>query len=477
MPASNRISPSQLPDFPIVGIGASAGGLEAVKSFLGGVPEEPNVAFVLVMHLSPDRESHLAELLQSATSMPVTTVTEETKLESGHFYVVAPRSVLQLEAGFRVVPGVPPDRDGAYHPIDRFFRSLAEQAGPRGVGVVLSGSGTDGSQGVREINQKNGFVLVQDPEEAAFPSMPRAAIRAVPPDLVGTAHALGDQLSDTLDASGKLELPHHSEDLLGEDVDRYHRLLTRLKSHSGHDFGSYKSPTLLRRIGRRVQIKGLTSLAAYLDYVREHPEELSTLYQDLLIPVTSFSRDPDVFEYVRTTIIPQLFENRESSESIRVWIPACSTGEEAYSYALLLNEYAARRSSAPDIRLFATDVNERAIETAREGVYPETISEDVDDHLLNRYFGREDHGYVVKPEIRDQIVFAHHDLLSDPPFAHLDLVSCRNLLIYLRPDKQKRVLKIVHFALRSSGWMVLGSAESAEVGSELFRAVDRELSV
>lgn len=455
-------NPSSLPHRPIVvGIGASAGGIDALQQFFDACPAEPDMAFVVVMHLAPDHPSELAAVLQPHTSLPVLQVTEATTIEANHVYVVPPNRLITVDGKtLRLTPFG--DAKERRSPIDRFFRSLAK-APVHSVGVILSGSGSDGAIGARAIQEAGGMTAVQDPEEAAHSSMPHSAIEASRVDVVLPAGELARRLCDyqrALDGSQPIKDP---EELEASDESVLQDIFAEVRRHTGHDFSGYKRSTVLRRLQRRLHVHALPSIAEYLSYVKEHPSETQELQKDLLISVSSFFRDPEAFDALREEVIPAIFSSMEEEDGIRVWVPGCATGEEAYSIAMLLLEQAADTNVGPGkIQIFASDLDERALSMARAGRYPKSALADIPERYHGRFVRRDAERIVVHQAVRDCIVFTTHDLLSDPPFSRLNLVSCRNVLIYLKRELQVSVLHLFSYALKENGYLFLGSSESTE---------------
>lgn len=457
---------------PIVGIGASAGGVAALQLFFEALPDEPNAAFVVIIHLAPELRSQLAGVLATRTVMPVTQVDGRAKLENNNVYVIAPNSCLVLtDHHISAEPLEEPRAKRA--PIDWFFRSLAEQHSD-GVAyaIILTGAGTDGTIGVKSIKGSGGIVLVQDPAEAEYPSMPNSAIAAEVADFVLPIRGLADKLVELLkDRQEGISTPNQDNE---EDTVR--RILAHLRVRIGHDFSLYKRATILRRIGRRLQVTR-KSLKHYLAYLRDTPEEAQALFADFLISVTTFFRDHDAFRLLAQDVIPRLFEERGADSTIRVWVPGCATGEEAYTIGMLLLEEAGRRDLQPEIHVFGSDLDAGALSVAREGRFPATIEADVMEERLQRFFQREGDHYRVRRELRDIMLFAGHNVLRDPPFSRLDLISCRNLLIYLDRELQHQLCKTFHYALNAEGFLFLGASESADSPDELFTPVDRDARI
>jgi two-component system CheB/CheR fusion protein len=469
----SSLSVSTESDRPLViGVGGSAGGIEALQHFFDALGDEPDAAVVVVMHLAPDETSHLAEVLQSHTAMPVVQVTEPTDLEVNRVYVTPPGCTLLIE-DFTLIPHELEGTDERRAPIDRFFRSLA-RASVNPVGVVVSGSGTDGSVGLRAITEAGGLIAVQDPGEAAHGSMPRSAIETSRVDFVLPVAELARRLSNHRGVVHDLYVPDEPEELDDDQTATLQSIFERVRARTGNDFTEYKRSTMLRRIHRRLQVHQLGTLEAYYSYLEEHPSEATALQKDFLISVTSFFRDAEAFAALRDQVLPSLLAHKGRDDPIRAWVVGCATGEEAYSIAMLLLErVAATNLSADQIQVFATDIDEEALATAREGRYPEPIATDVPDRYLDRFFRKEGTEYAVRKPVQERVLFTPHNLLKDPPFSKLDLISCRNLLIYLRRELQESVFDIFHYALNEDGTLFLGSSESADLGDGNFRMIDK----
>lgn len=455
----------------LVGIGASAGGIPALKAFFEHVGEDTGLVFVVVMHLSPEHESNLAEVLQPHVRIPVRQVQGRTAIEPDHVYVIPPdRSLAVVDHHLELSRFEEPR--GRRAPIDVFFRTIAD-VHPDGVGVLLSGTGSDGVVGLKAIKEAGGLILAQSPEEAEYDAMPRAAEATGLVDFVLPARELGRKVVEIV-ARGAPRPAPETEDLGDDEAAVLGEILERLHAQTGHDFSGYKRSTVLRRVGRRMRVAHTDELTAYLGYLRGRPEEAEALMKDLLISVTNFFRDHEAFEALERKVVPRLLKDRSAEDEVRVWVPGCATGEEAYSIAMLVLERVAGRPTRPSIQIFASDLDESALAWAREGLYPEAIVADVSEERLARFFAREGSYYRVRDELRERILFTPHDLLRDPPFSRLDLVSCRNLLIYLRRDLQETVLELFHYALEEEGFLFLGESESVEAAKALFRAVDKE---
>ncbi len=451
--------------FPVVGIGASSGGLEACSALLGHLLAPTGMAFVVVQHLDPHHESHLVDLLARVSPLPVCEARNGLAVQPDNVYVIAPNTSLTLRDG---VLHTEPREDGHVMPVDTFLKSLAAELSERAIGVILSGTGSDGTLGVQTITESGGICFAQD-DSATFPGMPNSAIASGGVQFVQAPDLIGRALSQHIGLARGLA----DEDVLSAgDEDLLRQLFGRLKRVTSAAYSQYKRSTILRRVRRRVAQLRLDSLESYLLYVDQHPAELDKLHQELLIHVTKFFRDADVFESLAASGLPDLVRSHQADDPIRLWVPGCSTGEEVYSLAICLKETLSKLAAPPDIKIFATDLSEAALETARAGRYPASISEDVSPPRLRNYFVRVDSGYQIIKEIRDRCVFARHDITSDPPFSNLDLISCRNVLIYLTPALQRRLLPIFHFGLKDDGLLVLGGAETIGTLTDLFIPLD-----
>ncbi|MCE0499149.1 MAG: PAS domain-containing protein [Methylacidiphilales bacterium] len=458
--------------FPIVGLGASAGGLEALEQFLGHVPKECGLGFVVVQHLDPSHKGILVELLQRGTAMPVIQIKDRMKVEPGHVYVIPPNRDLSILHGVLhlLEPAAP---RGLRLPIDFFFRSLADDQHVRSIGVILSGMGSDGTLGLRAIKEKAGAVFVQTPASARFDSMPRMAIDAGLADVVAPAEELPGKIIDYLQHVPLLVRPDH--DIADKDQSALEKVVILLRAQTGHDFSLYKKSTIYRRIERRMGLHQITRIADYVRYLRENSQESELLFKELLIGVTSFFRDPEVWEQLKNKIIPEFLTTRLHSGVLRAWTAGCSTGEEAYSLAIVFKEALEKVQPGKNfsLQIFATDLDKDAIDKARAGVYPANISADVSEERLRRFFVKNEHGnYSMKKEIREMVIFAPQNLVMHPPFTRLDFVTCRNLLIYLDADLQKKLMPLFHYSLNSGGILLLGSAETIGTATDLFTPLE-----
>jgi two-component system CheB/CheR fusion protein len=466
---SDVIEEDDCEKFHIVGVGASAGGLEALETFFHAMPADSGMAFVVIQHLSPDFKSHMEELLGRQTSMPIYRVENGLRVEPNSIYLIPAKMEMIISKGKLLLTERSTDR-ALIHPIDQFLRSLAVDCGPCGVAVILSGTGSDGSRGVIEVSSAGGLVLVQDDASAKFDGMPMSASATGKVDLVLPPEAMADVLVRyARDGLSKQQLLEENLALSGLDgVDKVAMLLNR---RYGIDFSQYKVGTVGRRINRRLELQGLDSIDSYVAKLANDDTELSLLYEDLLIGVTKFFRDPEAFEALQREVIAPLVKNPET-KSIRIWVSACASGEEAYSIAMLVDEELRKASREIEVKIFATDAHGGSLQTAAKGVYPEGALEELDEERRQRYFTRGNDGYHVNRELRSTVIFAAHNLINDAPFTQMDLVTCRNMLIYLQPSVQNKALGMFHFALKANGALFLGPSESAGGLSDEFKAID-----
>ena len=457
---------------PVVGIGASAGGLEALQVFFERMPVDTGMVFVVVQHLDPQHETMMPELLARHTSMPVRLVAQDTPLARNEVFVLPPNATLTIDDCTLRLSRLERTR-GRRTPIDGFFRSLAEDQGDDAVGIIFSGTGTDGSLGLKAIKDHGGLTLVQAPSSARYDSMPRAAIVSGVADHVLPVEEMPARLTEHM---GRLATLRGGDGIEGlrDEVERHlGRISALLRGRTGHDFSRYKRSTLVRRIRRRLTESQAGSIEEYLEALQRDPREIDLLFRDLLIGVTDFFRDPEAFASLARKVVPKLFENKGADSQVRVWVPGCATGEEAYSLAILLREHALRLPEPPNVLIFATDIDAQALETARQAWYPERIADQISSERLARFFVRHGNLYQIAKEIREMCLFSSHNVITDPPFSRLDLVSCRNLLIYLESDLQKKLIPLFHYALRSGGHLFLGPSESVAGWPDLFRTVDK----
>jgi len=455
------------PAFPIVAIGASAGGIEAVTELLKALPRDTGMAFVVVQHLLPTRESLLSEIFARATGMPVTEAKEGASVEENHVYVIPPNRTLVLDDGrLRLSPRV--EHRGQARPIDEFMRSLADHHGYQSIGVVLSGSSNDGTLGLEEIKAAGGITFAQD-ATAEQDSMPRSAVASGVVDFVLSPAEIAHELARI---SQHPYVAPAGPSMFAEQEPAFRRVIEILRQATGVDFAKYKRNTLQRRITRRMVLHKMEGLRDYVRLLQAKPDEVGALYQDVLINVTGFFRNPEAYEALKSVVFPRLGAQRDRNEPIRVWSLGCSTGEEAYSIAMAYTEYVEATGKRIPLQIFATDVNGASIDKARSGLYPKIIARDVPPERLRRFFAEVDGSYRVAKPIRDLCVFAKHNALTDPPFSHIDLVACRNFLIYLDGSLQQRVIPLLHYALRPDGFLWLGASETIASYRDLFELLD-----
>lgn len=476
MAKSNK-PPSADPPYriPVAGIGASAGGIEALREFFCAVPPNLGIAYVVVVHLAPHHESDLAPILARCTSMRVTEVNDHKKLTltPDSVYVIAPDHKLEMQDG-SVGAGPLHEPLGRRSAIDLFFNSLADSHGD-GYAIILSGGGSDGAQGAKAVKEAGGVVLVQDPREAQHEGMPRSVIAAEVADVVLPVRDLANRLAELVQSRARLAeliVPSVVSSADADDETILKRIFEVVRSRTGHDFSRYKRPTILRRLARRMQLNHMAGLDHYLVFLRDNSQEVQSLFDDLLISVTTFFRDPTAWEVLRQQIVIPLVDDCEADQPLRIWVPGCATGEEAYTLAILFREEISRRDNHLDLVIFGSDVDQGALAAAREGVYPAAITADVSEARLARYFRAEGDHYRVSSEIRDSVVFAVHSVLRDPPFSRLHLISCRNLLIYLDRELQQQLHNVFRYGLRTGGYLFLGVSETAD--SDLFEPMDKQ---
>ena len=474
-PSASQDREPHIHDFPVVGIGASAGGLEALELFFENVPADCGMAFVVIQHLDPNYVGILPELLQRITELTVTLVTDHLLVRPNQVYVIPRNKSMSIQNGYLNLL-VPLEIHGLRLPIDYFLHSLAADRHEKGIGVILSGMGSDGSQGLKAIKEQNGITVVQDPLTAKFDGMPQSALKATSIDIVGPAQELPSKLISFLKKSQQIvpenELDDNGRSNLG-------KIILMLRSQTGHDFSLYKKNTLIRRIERRMNVHQIEKLATYVRFLQENPGELDVLFDELLIGVTNFFRDGQVWEKLKEDALPELFGELPDNYTIRAWVTGCSTGEEAYSLAMIFWEAYEKFKIHKGLKLqiFATDIDSDAIDIARKGVYAANIVTDVSSERLTHFFSKEGGSFRVNTVIREMIVFATHNVIKDPPFTKLDIVMCRNMLIYMESELQKKLFSLFHYSLNAGGIMLLGSAESDNSQSARFTPIDAKLKL
>ncbi|MEZ0314090.1 MAG: chemotaxis protein CheB [Myxococcota bacterium] len=453
--------------FAIVGVGASAGGLEAFTQLMSALPADSGMAFVLVQHLDPGHVSLLAEALAKVTAMTVKQADDGDVVAPNCVYVAPPKGQLTVEAGVLHLTPRPSQRRKATLPIDTFLRSLADAHGSHAIGVILSGNASDGTDGLRAIKSADGITFAQEPASARFDGMPRSAVDAGVVDYVLPIPDLAVEL---------IRLSHHPyvvDEDAGFDPETRASVIEVLRRVVGVDFGDYKPATFERRLARRMAVRNIDTLPTYLALLEAEPTEATHLYEAILVHVTSFFRDPEAFESLRRLVFPEIMKSHAEGQAIRVWVTGCASGEEVYSLAILLLEFLASESQSCPIQIFGSDISDAVIDKARQGIFAESALQDVDDERRRRFFTRVEGGYRINKSVRDLCVFVRHDLTADPPFSKLDLVTCRNVLIYFDQPLQKRVLPILHYALNPKGFLMLGRTESISGFASLFSPVDR----
>lgn len=461
--------------FPVVGIGASAGGLEALEQFFYHMPKDNGMAFIVIQHLDPNRIGIMPQLLQRITSMEVIQAVDRLRVKPNCVYVIPPnKSMSLLNNALHLFE--PIEAHGLRLPIDIFFRSLADDRREKSIGIILSGMGSDGSLGVKAIKEQNGIVLVQSPTSAKFDSMPRCATKAVIADVVAPVEELPDRLIACLKFIPVAKPDAEIDSKYKSNLDK---IIILLHEHSGHDFSAYKKNTLFRRIERRKGIHQIDKIQYYVRYLQENPKEVEVLFKELLIGVTSFFRDSAVWDKLRDDILPAIFDDMPNGHILRAWVTGCSTGEEAYSLAIVFKEAMDRYKKHKNLTLqiFATDLDQDSIEIARKGYFSKNIATDVSPERLHRFFVVEGEYFRVKIAIREMVVFAPQNVIKDPPFTRLDLLTCRNMLIYMEPPLQKKLMALFNYSLNPHGIMVLGTAESLGGQTEGFEELDSKLKI
>ncbi len=468
-------SKTKLDQFPIVGVGASAGGLEALEQFFGKMPVDSGMAFVVIQHLDPTHVGIMPELLQRISSMKVHQARDRQEVKPNNVYVIPPNKSLSILNGALHL-FEPVESRGLRLPIDIFFRALADDRQEASIGIILSGMGSDGSLGIKAIKEKNGIVLVQDPSTAKFDGMPHSAINTVTADIIAPAEELPVKLIDLLKF-----IPEHKTDsqIDNKSKSSIDKVIILLREFAGHDFSLYKRTTLIRRIERRKSVHQIAKIQDYVRYLQENPQEGEILFKELLIGVTSFFRDSNVWKNLREKFIPELIKNLPVGYVIRAWVTGCSTGEEAYSLAIVFKEVIEKTKNHNNLilQIFATDLDLDAIEKARKGVFPSNIVNDVSPEQLSKFFSIDADGYRIKNSIREMIVFAPQNVIKDPPFTKLDILFCRNMLIYLEPALQKRLISIFHYSIKVDGIMVLGISENLGNLEDGFSDLDNKLKI
>lgn len=467
---SNQRAPED-ESFPIVGIGASAGGLEALRALLDAAEDDCGMAFIVVVHMSPQSPSLLPDLLGRVSSIPVSFAEDGNPIEPNHIYVIPPNKDISVFKG--QIQLLEREGKGVHLPIDHFLRSLAQDQGSKAVAIILSGTGSDGTLGIKEIKANEGLVMVQSEESAGYGGMPRSAINTGLVDIISPPEMLLQKLIQYLSH------PEFNGNSIADTAKQkwLNKIFAILRTRVGHDFSSYKLNTILRRISRRMGLNHIDGHKTYVRFLRENPSEVEALFKDLLIGVTNFFRDAESFAVLKTNVLPGLLEQLKEDSTFRAWIPGCSTGEEVYSLAIVLREILDNVPQQINLQLFGTDIDPHAIDKAREGIFPANIAADISQNRLKRFFIKEGAFYRIRKEIRDCVVFSVQDIIRDPPFSKLNLLCCRNLLIYLETEAQKKLIPLFHYTLAPDGVLVLGSSETIGGFNQLFDILDKKWKI
>ncbi|MGB8705651.1 MAG: CheR family methyltransferase, partial [Gillisia sp.] len=457
----------------LIAVGASAGGLEALKTFFANLPQGDNNSYVIIQHLSPDYKSMMGELLAKSTNLVIEEIKNDMEILPGRIYLIPPVNNLVLENNKLCLQEKPKDHT-LNLPIDLFLQSLATTKKEKAIAIILSGTGSDGTRGIRAIKEKDGLVMVQDPNQAKFDGMPKSAINTGLVDYVLPVEDMGNELKNFLNATADL---NYTEDDIEYDDQTLSKILLLVDKQTGLDFSEYKSSTLVRRVARRVNVCKCSSLGDYFVLLQSNPDEVEILSREFLIGVTKFFRDTQVWQILEEQVIPELVASKENGETLKIWDVACSTGEEAYSLAMFLSEEMERQGKDLEIKIFATDIAQKHLEIGGKGIYSESIVADVEQHLLDKYFTNKSQGYLLAEKIRRMVIFSKHDVLKNPPFSNMDMVLCRNLLIYFQPVIQKKALDVLHYSLKENGFLVLGTSESVSSHREFFTDIDRKWKI
>lgn len=461
--------------FPVVGVGASAGGLEALEGFFSHAPANTNMAFVIIQHLDPRHKSIMASILGNYTDINVVELTDGMRVEPNTIYLNPPNKIVDILNGVLHL-SARQEVHGSSLPIDYFFRSLSEDQKERGICVILSGTGTDGTIGLKAVKAGGGMAMVQDENQAKYDGMPRSAIDT---GLVDYVLPVEKMVEEILKYVRHPYIEHPEKAATAEELfkDYLPKIFTLIRSSTGHDFSNYKMTTIRRRIERRMAVHHIDRIADYVHYMRQDRTEVETLFKELLITVTNFFRDPDAFDILEKKVLPEMLKERDADAPIRVWVPGCATGEEAYSLAMIIVEAMQKYKKHFNVQIFATDIDPDAINYGRIGIYPDSISADVSPERLRQFFNKENNTYRIKKQIREMVVFAVQNVIKDPPFSKLDMVSCRNLLIYFNSSLQKKVIPLLHYTLYQDGILFLGPSESLGEFSDLFSIIDSKWKI
>ncbi len=457
----------------LVAVGASAGGLEALKAFFKNVPDDSQNAYIIIQHLSPDYKSMMGELLKKCTNLPIYEVTNGTQISGGHIYLIPPVNNLILTGDLLYLKDKPKNQT-LNLPIDMFFESLARERREKAIGVILSGTGSDGTRGARAIKENDGMIMVQEPQEAQFDGMPKSAISTGLVDYVLPVAEMGPEIQNFINAP---EVFHFEDEDVKYDRTELMKILKFVDQKTGLDFKEYKRSTLARRVARRVNVCKCRSLAEYYSHLISHEGEVEVLYREFLIGVTKFFRDSKVWELLRKEVIPEVIRGKDDGSTLKLWDVACSTGEEAYSFAMCIFEEMEKQGKDLEVKIFATDISEKHLEVGSKGVYPESIAADVPGDFLAKYFQNTPNSYRVVKKLRRAVIFSRHNVIKNPPFSNMDMVSCRNLLIYFQAAIQKKALSVLHYSLKQDGILVLGTSESVQSQRQNFSEIDRKWKI
>ena len=467
---NSNLNPSR---FLYVGIGASAGGLDALKKFLSNIPENSGMAFIIVQHMDPTHKSGLVNILSNYTNLKVLEIVDGVKVESEHIYIIPPNKDLGiLDGKLQLMEPIEPH--GLRMPINYFFTSLAQDQTDNSVGIILSGFGTDGSLGLKSIKANGGICIAQDPSTAGSEGMPNSAINTGLVDIILAPGEMPEKLSSYKKSSSKIL----KKILTPEDrnIQTLRKIFILIRNRTGHDFSQYKKSTVFRRVGRRMNLHQIEEISQYLRYLQENPDEVDLLFKEFLINVTNFFRDPEAFESLKKGALNDLITEKSEFDTIRVWVPGCSTGEEVYSIAIIIKELLEETGKKLEVQIFGTDLDALSIKIARSGNYS-SVSADISQERLNKYFYKKENEVTIKEDIRDMVVFANHNVIKDPPFTKLDLISCRNLLIYLETEAQEKVLSKFNYSLKQDGILFLGPSESIGEFIESFSVIDSKWKI
>ncbi|MCM8570447.1 PAS domain-containing protein [Gramella jeungdoensis] len=457
----------------IIAVGASAGGLEALKKFFKNIPADDKNAYVVIQHLSPDYKSMMGELLKKNTNLPIVQISDQMKVKPGHIYLIPPANNLILEDDILHLKEKPKSQI-LNLPIDMFFESMAKQRKERAIGIVLSGTGSDGTRGVRAIKENDGMVMVQEPTEAKFDGMPNSAINTGLVDYILPVSEMGPELKEFISTP---PIFHFKDGDVQYDEQELNKILNYIDEKAGLDFREYKYATLARRVARRVNICKCKNLSEYYNYLTSEEEEVEILYREFLIGVTKFFRDEKVWEVLKTEVFPKMISEKEDGDILKVWDVGCSTGEEAYSFAMCLHEEMEKQEKDLEIKIFATDISQPHLDIGSKGIYPESIVADVSKEMLLKYFLSKSNSYQIIEKIRRMVIFSQHNIIKNPPFSNMDMVVCRNLLIYFQNSIQKKALNMLHYALKKNGVLVLGTSESVHSHKDNFSEIDRRWKI